>query len=45
MDWLGYLQREAHAVLLGILDSIGPDARTALLLSSEGFSGREIAVV
>ena len=39
----GYLQREAHAVLLRLLDSVGPDARTALLLSSEGFSGREIA--
>ena len=39
----GFLQQEAHAVLMGLLDDVGPDARTALLLSSEGFSGVEIA--
>jgi RNA polymerase sigma-70 factor (ECF subfamily) len=39
----GFLQREGHAVLMGLLDDVGPDARTALLLSSEGFNGAEIA--
>ena len=37
----GFLQQEARAVLMGLLDDVGPDARTALLLSSEGFSGAD----
>lgn len=39
----GYLRREGHAALLGAIADLAPDARAALLLSSEGFSGAEIA--
>src|SRR5512135_1645352 len=39
----GLLRREGRAELLGLLDGLGPDARAALLLSSEGFHGDEIA--
>ncbi len=39
----GYLQREGRAALVGVLADLGPGARAALLLSSEGFSGAEIA--
>lgn len=39
----GYLRREGRTELLGALADLGPDARAALLLSSEGFSGAEIA--
>jgi RNA polymerase sigma-70 factor (ECF subfamily) len=38
-----YLQREGRANLLAALADLGPDARAALLLSAEGFSGAEIA--
>ena len=38
-----YLGREGRADLLAALADLGPDARAALLLSSEGFSGAEIA--
>jgi RNA polymerase sigma factor (sigma-70 family) len=38
-----YLGREGRADLLAALDGLGPDARAALLLSAEGFSGAEIA--
>ena len=38
-----YLQREGRADLLASLADLGPDARAALLLSAEGFSGAEIA--
>ncbi len=38
-----YLQREGRADLLATLADLGPDARAALLLSAEGFSGAEIA--
>jgi RNA polymerase sigma factor (sigma-70 family) len=38
-----YLQREGRAALVAALDDLGPVARAALLLSSEGFSGTEIA--
>jgi RNA polymerase sigma-70 factor (ECF subfamily) len=38
-----YLQREGRADLLATLADVGPDARAALLLSAEGFSGAEIA--
>jgi RNA polymerase sigma-70 factor (ECF subfamily) len=38
-----YIHREGHAELLAALESLGPDARAALLLSSEGFGGTEIA--
>jgi len=39
-----YLHREGRAAIIGVLDGLAPDARAALLLSSEGFSGAEIAV-
>ena len=39
----GYLQREGRAALVGALADVAPDARAALLLASEGFSGAEIA--
>ena len=39
----GYLQREGRAALVGVLADLDPGARAALLLSSEGFSGHEIA--
>jgi RNA polymerase sigma-70 factor (ECF subfamily) len=39
----GYLERQARAELVGVLSDLAPDARAALLLSSEGFSGAEIA--
>ena len=39
----GYLQREGRAALVGVLADLDPGARAALLLSSEGFSGAEIA--
>ena len=38
-----YLQLEGRANLLAALADLGPDARAALLLSAEGFSGAEIA--
>lgn len=38
-----YLQREGHANLLAALADLGPDARAALLMSAEGFTGAEIA--
>jgi len=38
-----YLGSEGRADLLAALEDLGPDARAALLLSSEGFSGAEIA--
>jgi RNA polymerase sigma-70 factor (ECF subfamily) len=38
-----YLGREGRAALVLALADLGPDARTALLLSSEGFTGAEIA--
>ena len=38
-----YLAREGRHRLLAALDDLGPDARAALLLSSEGFTGAEIA--
>jgi len=38
-----YLQREGRADLVAALADLAPDARAALLLSSEGFSGLEIA--
>jgi RNA polymerase sigma-70 factor (ECF subfamily) len=37
------LRREASAVLLSALATIPGDARAALLLAAQGFSGREIA--
>ena len=40
---VGYIAREGRAVLLDALAALRPDARAALLMSSEGFSGREIA--
>jgi RNA polymerase sigma-70 factor, ECF subfamily len=39
----GYLHREGHAALLDALADLGPDARAALLLAGDGFSGAEIA--
>jgi RNA polymerase sigma-70 factor (ECF subfamily) len=39
----GYLAREGRANLVGVLADLDPGARAALLLSSEGFSGAEIA--
>lgn len=39
----GYLHREGRAALLDALAALGPDARAALLLASEGFTGAEIA--
>ena len=38
-----YLRREGRAGLVAALADLGPDGRAALLLSSEGFSGAEIA--
>ena len=38
-----YLEREGTRELLAILDGLGPEARALLLLSSEGFSGAELA--
>jgi RNA polymerase sigma-70 factor (ECF subfamily) len=38
-----YLQRESRAGLLAALANLRPDARAALLLSAEGFTGSEIA--
>jgi RNA polymerase sigma factor (sigma-70 family) len=38
-----FLQHEGHQRLVNALAEVGPDARAALLLSSEGFSGAEIA--
>lgn len=38
-----FLQHEGHDRLVRALADVGPDARAALLLSSEGFSGAEIA--
>ncbi|HEX5826172.1 MAG TPA: RNA polymerase sigma factor [Candidatus Limnocylindrales bacterium] len=38
-----FLQHEAHDALVHALAELGPDARAAVLLSSEGFSGAEIA--
>ena len=38
-----YLEREGRAGLVAALADLAPDARAALLLSSEGFSGVEIA--
>lgn len=38
-----YLASEGVHALLGVLADVGPDARAALLLSGEGFSGAEIA--
>jgi len=37
------LAQEGRAELVGTLDDLSPDARAALLLSAEGFSGAEIA--
>jgi RNA polymerase sigma-70 factor (ECF subfamily) len=37
------LRRETNAVLLAGLATVPPDARAALLMASQGFSGREIA--
>ena len=37
------LAREGRGELVAALEDLGPDARTALLLSAEGFSGAEIA--
>jgi RNA polymerase sigma-70 factor (ECF subfamily) len=39
----GYLQREGRTALVGVLADLDPGARAALLLSSEGFTGAEIA--
>ena len=39
----GYLQNEGRAALLAVIAGLDPSARAALLLSSEGFSGAEIA--
>jgi RNA polymerase sigma-70 factor (ECF subfamily) len=39
----GYLGRESRSELVAALEGLRPDARTALLLSAEGFSGAEIA--
>ena len=39
----GYLGREGRAGLLAVLAGLDPAARAVLLLSSEGFSGAEIA--
>jgi RNA polymerase sigma factor (sigma-70 family) len=40
----GYLAREGRSELVAALEGLGADARAALLLSAEGFSGPEIAV-
>ncbi|HXI44779.1 MAG TPA: RNA polymerase sigma factor, partial [Candidatus Acidoferrales bacterium] len=37
------LRKETNAVLLAGLATVPPDARAALLMASQGFSGREIA--
>ena len=37
------LDRDAFADLDGVLKRLPPDARTALLLAAEGFTGHEIA--
>jgi RNA polymerase sigma-70 factor, ECF subfamily len=37
------VRRETSGELAHMLDALRPDARTALLLAAEGFSGREIA--
>lgn len=39
----GLIHAETTAELLAALDAVGPDARRALLLAAEGFSGPEIA--
>jgi RNA polymerase sigma-70 factor (ECF subfamily) len=39
----GYMAREGRAALNTVLGELGPDARAAVLLASEGFSGMEIA--
>ena len=39
----GLLRRERHSELEALLDTLPADARTALLLSGQGFSGIEIA--
>jgi RNA polymerase sigma factor (sigma-70 family) len=39
----GYVAREGRAALIDVLGELGPDARAALLLTAEGFSGQEIA--
>ena len=39
----GYLRREGRAELMTAIERLSADARAALLLSSEGFSGAEIA--
>jgi RNA polymerase sigma-70 factor, ECF subfamily len=39
----GYLRREGRAELVAALERLSGDARAALLLSSEGFTGAEIA--
>jgi RNA polymerase sigma factor (sigma-70 family) len=38
-----YVQRESRDALLAALSDLGADARAAVLLSGEGFSGAEIA--
>lgn len=38
-----YVAREGRAAVLDVLGELGPDARAAVLLASEGFSGTEIA--
>lgn len=40
----GVLRRERRADLESLLESLPADARTALLLSRDGFTGTEIAV-
>ena len=40
---VSYIQRESRAALVDALAELRPEARAALLLSSEGFSGHEIA--
>lgn len=37
------LEREARQELVAVLEQLGPDARAALLLSGEGYTGVEIA--
>ncbi len=38
-----YLEREGRQELVAVLEQLGPDARAALLLSGEGYTGAEIA--
>ena len=38
-----YLRHETQATLMRALDTLAPDARAALLLASQGFTGAEIA--